>query len=137
MLYFQKLFQILWIWYHWKSSVRLCKNLNLFKSRQDVLVVGWVTNNTHPSFLMGEKSRITLTFTFTEHEDAETGQSSLSLDMLAEDLRQLVLDDNARFAEEMKKWDDEEPQRRAAVTSTQDEVTIVGETTTGEFWSNL
>ncbi|XP_072049413.1 LOW QUALITY PROTEIN: ubiquitin carboxyl-terminal hydrolase 25-like [Amphiura filiformis] len=66
---------------------------------------------------------------FEEHEDAETGQSSLSLDMLADDLRQLVLDDNQRFAEEMKKWDEEESQRAMAVSTTAEEVTIVGEST--------
>ena len=76
-------------------------------------------------------SKFVLSCFVTEHEDAETGQSSLSLDMLADDLRQLVLDDNQRFADEMKKWDEDESQRAMAVSTTAEDVTIVGESTGG------
>ncbi|XP_070551916.1 ubiquitin carboxyl-terminal hydrolase 25-like isoform X2 [Ptychodera flava] len=60
---------------------------------------------------------------FAEHMDGETGHMKLSLDSLAEDLRQLVIEDNTRFEKEMADWDAEQIRKAA----TMDEVTIVSE----------
>ena len=49
-----------------------------------------------------------------EQEDDETGHSSLSLDPLADDLKQLVTDDNERFQSEMKLWDEAKEKRAVA-----------------------
>ena len=69
-----------------------------------------------------------------EQEDEETGCSSLSLDPLADELKQLVSEDNQCFESEMKQWDENKDKRttRAANASTstkEDEVVFLGERT--------
>ncbi|XP_071806291.1 ubiquitin carboxyl-terminal hydrolase 25-like isoform X1 [Asterias amurensis] len=71
---------------------------------------------------------------FEEQEDEETGCSSLSLDPLADELKQLVSEDNQCFESEMKQWDENKDKRttRAANASTstkEDEVVFLGERT--------
>ncbi|XP_077985695.1 ubiquitin carboxyl-terminal hydrolase 25-like isoform X3 [Glandiceps talaboti] len=63
---------------------------------------------------------------FTEAADSETGQLTLSLDSLAEDLQSLVLADNCRFEKEMADWDSEQVRKSSSVAS-YEEVTQVSE----------
>ncbi|XP_038065306.1 ubiquitin carboxyl-terminal hydrolase 25-like isoform X2 [Patiria miniata] len=70
---------------------------------------------------------------FEEQEDDETGHSSLSLDPLADDLKQLVTDDNTRFELEIRQWDEAKEKRKtsrvanAATSTNEDKVVYLGE----------
>ena len=69
---------------------------------------------------------------YSEQEDEETGCSSLSLDLLADDLKQLVTEDNESFQNEIRQWDENKDRKvtraaNAATSTKEDEVVFLGE----------
>ncbi|XP_006819965.1 ubiquitin carboxyl-terminal hydrolase 28-like, partial [Saccoglossus kowalevskii] len=58
-------------------------------------------------------------------QDGETGHTLLSLDSLALDLKQLVLEDNQKFMKEMEEWDEDQLRKAAGIGY--EEVTVASE----------